>query len=95
MQAIRHSHRDHKAAPTPADDVIPVTPEDLNHYTNPTTRITDAWTYRASSIATRMSMNTDSARTRHCALTHDAEAGASTPMLMAKSGHTSVASLAR
>ena len=32
---------------------------------------------------------------RHSALTHDAEAGASTPMLMAKSGHTSVASLAR
>ena len=32
---------------------------------------------------------------RHSALTHDAEAGASTPMLMAKSGHTSVRSLAR
>jgi integrase len=32
---------------------------------------------------------------RHSALTHDAEAGASTPMLMAKSGHTSVASLGR
>ena len=28
---------------------------------------------------------------RHSALTHDAEDGASTPMLMAKSGHTSVA----
>jgi integrase len=32
---------------------------------------------------------------RHSALTHDAEDGASTPMLMAKSGHTNVASLAR
>lgn len=32
---------------------------------------------------------------RHSSLTHDAENGASTPMLMAKSGHTSVASLAR
>ena len=32
---------------------------------------------------------------RHSALTHDAENGASTPMLLAKSGHTSVASLAR
>ena len=32
---------------------------------------------------------------RHSALTHDAEAGASSPMLTAKSGHTSVASLAR
>jgi len=32
---------------------------------------------------------------RHSALTHDAEHGASPPMLMAKSGHTSVASLAR
>jgi integrase len=32
---------------------------------------------------------------RHSALTHDAEDGASTPMLMARSGHTSVRSLAR
>ena len=32
---------------------------------------------------------------RHSALTHDAEDGASTPMLLAKSGHTSVASLSR
>jgi integrase/recombinase XerC/integrase/recombinase XerD len=32
---------------------------------------------------------------RHSALTHDAENGASTPMLLAKSGHSSVASLAR
>lgn len=32
---------------------------------------------------------------RHSALTHDAEAGTSTPMLMARSGHTSVSSLAR
>ena len=32
---------------------------------------------------------------RHSALTHDAEAGMSTPLMMAKSGHTSVASLAR
>ena len=32
---------------------------------------------------------------RHSALTHDAEDGASTPTLMAKSGRTSVASLAR
>ncbi|MDQ2875508.1 MAG: hypothetical protein M3Y33_12245 [Actinomycetota bacterium] len=32
---------------------------------------------------------------RHSVLTHDTGDGASTPMLMAKSGHTSVASLAR
>jgi integrase/recombinase XerC/integrase/recombinase XerD len=32
---------------------------------------------------------------RHRSLTHDAENGASTPMLMAKSGHMSVASLTR
>jgi integrase/recombinase XerC/integrase/recombinase XerD len=32
---------------------------------------------------------------RHSALTHDAEAGALTPMLMAKPGHTSVARYAR
>ncbi len=32
---------------------------------------------------------------RHSALTHDAEAGASTAMLMARSGHTSTRSLAR
>jgi integrase len=32
---------------------------------------------------------------RHSALTHDAERGTSTPMLMARSGHTSVRSLAK
>jgi integrase len=32
---------------------------------------------------------------RHSVLTHDAEDGASTPMFMSKSGHTSAASLAR
>lgn len=32
---------------------------------------------------------------RHSALTHDAEEGTSTPMLMARSGHTSVRSLTR
>lgn len=32
---------------------------------------------------------------RHAALSHDAEEGTSTPMLMARSGHTSVRSLAR
>lgn len=32
---------------------------------------------------------------RHSALTHDAEEGTSTPMLMARSGHTSVTSLAK
>ena len=32
---------------------------------------------------------------RHSALTHDAEDGTSTPMLMARSGHTSVRSLAK
>ena len=32
---------------------------------------------------------------RHSALTHDAESGTSTPMLMARSGHTSVRSLAK
>ena len=32
---------------------------------------------------------------RHSALTHDAEDGAGTPMLMARSGHTSVRSLAK
>jgi len=32
---------------------------------------------------------------RHSALTHDAEQGTGTPMLMARSGHTSVRSLAK
>jgi integrase/recombinase XerC/integrase/recombinase XerD len=32
---------------------------------------------------------------RHSALTHDAEDGTGTPMLMARSGHTSVRSLAK
>jgi integrase/recombinase XerC/integrase/recombinase XerD len=32
---------------------------------------------------------------RHSALTHDAESGTGTPMLMARSGHTSARSLAK
>jgi integrase len=32
---------------------------------------------------------------RHSALTHDAEEGTSTPMLLARSGHTSVRSLTK
>jgi site-specific recombinase XerD len=95
MQAIRHSHRDHKAAPTPADDVIPVTPEDLNHYTNPTTRITDAWTYRASSIATRMSMNTDSARTRHICASRLYQSGMSLFAIQELLGHAWTGTTAR
>jgi len=88
MQAISHRHREQKAAAlTPADDVIPVTPEDPNHYTNPTTRIADAQAYWASSIATRMPMNTDSARTRHTAATHLGEQGIPLQLIMAKTRH--------
>ena len=91
MQAISHRHREQKAAAlTPADDVIPVTPEDPNHYTNPTTRIADAQAYWASSIATRMPMNTDSARTRHSAATRWLRDGVPVEVVSKLLGHSSV-----
>ena len=78
--------RNHAAGAHSPHDVILVTLDDPNHNTRPTNRIAGARRYQASSIATRMPMNTDSARTRHCALTHDAEDGTGTPMLMGRSG---------
>ena len=58
--------RNHAAGAHSPHDVILVTLDDPNHNTRPTNRIADARRYQASSIATRMLMNTDSARTRHC-----------------------------
>ena len=46
-----------------------VTLDNPNHNTRPTNRIADAIRYQASSIATRMPMNTDSARTSHTYVT--------------------------
>jgi len=91
MNSRRRS--DHGVGAHSPHDMIFVTPGNPNHNINPTNRIADARRYQISSIATRMLMNTDSARTRHTALTHDAEQGTGTPMLMAYSGHTSVRSL--
>ncbi|MGW3627085.1 tyrosine-type recombinase/integrase [Streptomyces sp. NPDC000880] len=54
------------------------------------------WSRRRScSIATRDRPHTTSADTRHSRLTHAAEKGASTPVLMKLSGHTSLRSLAK
>ena len=50
---------------------------------------------QASQIFKRASGNATLHQLRHSALTHDAEEGTSTPMLMARSGHTSVRSLAK
>lgn len=47
------------------------------------------------SIATRTHLNTDSARTSHCALTHLAAAGRTSPELQAQSRHQHLASLGR
>jgi hypothetical protein len=95
MQLNSRRRRDHGVGAHSPHDVILVTLDDPNHNARPTNRIADARRYQASSIATRMLMNTDSARTSHSALTHDAEKGTGTPMLMGRSGHTSVRSLAR
>jgi integrase len=50
---------------------------------------------QASQIFKRASKGATLHQLRHSALTHAAEEGTSTPMLMAKSGHTSVRRLAK
>ncbi len=50
---------------------------------------------QASQIFKKASGGATLHQLRHSALTHDAEKGTSTPMLMARSGHTSVRSLAK
>ena len=63
MNSRRRS--DHGVGAHSPHDMIFVTPGNPNHNINPTNRIADARRYQISSIATRMLMNTDSARTRH------------------------------
>ena len=65
MQLNSRWRRDHGAGAHSPHDVILVTLDNPNHNTRPTNRIADARRYQISSIATRMLMNTDSARTRH------------------------------
>ena len=67
MQLNSRRRRNHGAGAHSPHDVIPVTLDDPNHNTRPTNRIADTRRYQASSIATRILMNTDSARTRHSA----------------------------
>ena len=50
-------------------------------------QIADARHHQASSIATRMLMNTDSARTSHSAATHLGEQGIPLQLIMAKTRH--------
>jgi integrase len=51
--------------------------------------------YQAAALFSKASGGATLHQLRHSALTHDAEKGTGTPMLMARSGHTSVRSLAR
>ena len=95
MQLNSRRRRDHGVSAHSPHDVILVTLDDPNHNTRPTNRIADARRYQASSIATRMLMNTDSARTRHSALQHLAADGRTAPELQAKSRHQHLASLGR
>jgi len=50
---------------------------------------------RAAALFAEASGGATLHRLRHSALTHDAEDGTATPMLMARSGHTSARSLAK
>jgi len=50
---------------------------------------------QAEALFTKASGGATLHQLRHSALTHDAERGTGTPMLMARSGHTSVRSLAK
>jgi len=65
MQLNSRRRRDNGVGAHSPHDVIFVTLGDPNHNTRRTNRIADARRYQASSIATRMLMNTDSARTSH------------------------------
>ena len=85
MNSRRRS--DHGVGAHSPHDMIFVTPGNPNHNINPTNRIADARRYQISSIATRMLMNTDSARTRHSAATHLGEQGIPLQLIMAKTRH--------
>jgi len=76
MQLNGRRRRDHGGGAHSPPDVILVTLDDPNHNTRPTNRIADAHRYQASSIATRMLMNTDSARTSHSCGSNLLDAGA-------------------
>lgn len=95
MQLNSRQRRDQGPGAHSSHDVIPITLDDPNHNTRPTIRIADARRHQASPVATRMLMNTDSARTSHSALQHLAADGRTAPELQAKSRHLHLGSLGR
>jgi hypothetical protein len=87
MQLNSRRRRDRGVSAHSPHDVILVTLDNPNHNTRPANRIADVRRYQSSSIATRMLVNTDSARTSHSAATHLGEQGIPLQLIMAKTRH--------
>jgi len=87
MQLNSRRRRDHGVGAHSPHDVILVTLDDPNHNTRRTNRITDACRHQASSIATRMLVNTDSARTSHNNATQMLAAGIDLRTAAGRLGH--------
>ena len=88
MQLNSRRHRDQGAGAHSSHDVIPITLDDSNHNTRPTIRIADARRHQASPIATRMFMNTDSARTSHSFVSLMSSSGVPVEEIARLAGHS-------
>ncbi len=90
MQLNSRRRRDQQVGAHPPHDVILVTLDNPNRNTRTANLIADACRYQASSIATRMLMNTDSARTSHTAATRMLRDGVPIEVVSKILGHGSV-----
>jgi integrase len=70
-----------------ASHVIPVTSNTPNHHTGTTIQAADAYSDHDRSIATRISLNTGSARTRHTAAMRLLHAGVDVSVIALWLGH--------
>jgi integrase len=71
-----------------ASHVIPVTSNTPNHHTGTTIQAADAYSDHDRSIATRISLNTGSARTRHSYVSHLIEDGVDPLFVQQQVGHS-------
>jgi integrase len=69
------------------DLVIPVTSSTPNRHTHATIRVADAWRDQSSPIATRITLNTGSAKTRHTFVSIMSDNGISIKQIADLVGH--------